>query len=194
MKIYFDSEFTGLHKNTTLISIGLIDEIGRSFYAEFSDYDKYQCDDWIKENVLANLIYKDHKWTDKIADTQVHGTKEEIAKALREWLSYYKKPINELVSDVCHYDMVLFISIFGTAFDLPKNISPVCHDINADIARYLKITETEAFDESREGLLARFGVTIEGRKHNALYDAFVIRALDFEIRAYELHEQLKKSI
>ena len=83
MKIYFDTEFTGLHKNTTLISIGLIDEVGRSFYAEFSDYDKYQCDDWIKENVWANLIYKDHKWTDEIADTHVHGTKEEIAKELR---------------------------------------------------------------------------------------------------------------
>ena len=194
MKIYFDTEFTGLHKNTTLISIGLTDEVGRSFYAEFSDYDKSQCDDWIEENVIANLICKDGKWTTTIADTNVYGTKEEIVKELRTWLSHYDKPINQLVSDVCHYDMVLFIDIFGTAFDLPKNISPVCHDINADIARHFNITETEAFDESREGLLARFGVTIEGRKHNALYDTFVIRALDFEIRAYESHEQLKKSI
>ena len=51
MKIFFDTEFTGLHKNTTLISIGLISEDRRSFYAELTDYDKEQCDDWIKENL-----------------------------------------------------------------------------------------------------------------------------------------------
>lgn len=28
MKIFFDTEFTGLHKDTTLISIGLISELG----------------------------------------------------------------------------------------------------------------------------------------------------------------------
>ena len=37
MKIFFDTEFTGLHKNTTLISIGLVAENGKKFYAEFND-------------------------------------------------------------------------------------------------------------------------------------------------------------
>ena len=59
MKVWFDTEFTGLHKNTTLISIGLVNEYGETFYAEFTDYDKNQCDDWIKENVLNNLLFKD---------------------------------------------------------------------------------------------------------------------------------------
>jgi hypothetical protein len=31
-KIFFDTEFTGLHQNTTLISIGLISECGKNFY------------------------------------------------------------------------------------------------------------------------------------------------------------------
>jgi len=39
-KIFFDTEFTGLHQNTTLISIGLISECGKTFYAELTDYDK----------------------------------------------------------------------------------------------------------------------------------------------------------
>ena len=56
MKIFFDTEFTGLHKNTTLISIGLVDENGRSFYAEFTAYNKSQVDDWIQENVINNLM------------------------------------------------------------------------------------------------------------------------------------------
>ena len=36
-KIFFDTEFTGLHQNTTLISIGLVSECGKSFYAELVD-------------------------------------------------------------------------------------------------------------------------------------------------------------
>lgn len=43
-KIFFDSEFTGLHQNTTLISIGLISDDNNCFYAEFTDYDKNQLD------------------------------------------------------------------------------------------------------------------------------------------------------
>ena len=42
MKVWFDTEFTGLHKNTTLISIGLVTENGKTFYAEFTDYDESQ--------------------------------------------------------------------------------------------------------------------------------------------------------
>lgn len=55
MNLFFDTEFTGLRKNTTLISIGIVSEDGRKFYAEFSDFDIRQCDNWIKENVLRNL-------------------------------------------------------------------------------------------------------------------------------------------
>ena len=42
MKIYFDTEFTGLHKDTTLISIGLVSECGKTFYGECYDYDENQ--------------------------------------------------------------------------------------------------------------------------------------------------------
>jgi len=44
MKIFFDSEFTGLHQKTTLISIGLISEDDRYFYYECIDYDKDHVD------------------------------------------------------------------------------------------------------------------------------------------------------
>lgn len=55
-KIFFDTEFTGLHQNTTLISIGLVSDEGERFYAELTDYDETQCDDWITKNVLDHLL------------------------------------------------------------------------------------------------------------------------------------------
>ena len=55
-KIFFDTEFTGLHQHTTLVSIGIVADSGEQFYAELTDYDSGQCDDWLKSNVIANLI------------------------------------------------------------------------------------------------------------------------------------------
>lgn len=165
MKVYFDTEFTGLHKNTTLISIGCVDENGREFYAELSDYDKSQCNEWIEKNVISKLL------------GQNIGTKDEVAKRLAEWLSSYDSV--ELVSDVCHYDVVLFNDLFGSAFDVPSNVSPCCHDINQDIANYLDITENEAFNVNRETFakalaLEEFQTDL---KHNSLYDAKVIKVI-----------------
>ena len=60
MKIFFDTEFTGLYKNTELISIGLIAENGYTFYGEITNYDKSQVDNWIQENVINNLKYNGH--------------------------------------------------------------------------------------------------------------------------------------
>lgn len=198
MKIFFDTEFTGLHKDTTLISIGLIDKYGRTFYAEFSDYDESKCDNWIRENVIKHL-----KWSKEgpvedfvnIYDNgwEAFGSKEYIKIVLTEWLSKYNNV--ELVSDCCHYDMILFIDIFGDAWSIPDVVNPVCHDINQDIAKYFDISEREAFDLSREKIIEKviidiqdianhFDISerekiinIEGDKHNALYDAKVIKEI-----------------
>lgn len=179
MKVFFDTEFTGLRKETTLISIGMVSEDGRTFYAEFTDYDKTQVNDWIVENVIANLKY-DSMWVGVNGDNrhmECVGDGERVCEALRKWLSQFDEV--QLVSDVCHYDMVLFADIFGGAFWIPENVSPCCYDINQDIARRLHCSMMEAFDASREGLLETWvpEVKIEGEKHNALYDAQVIGVL-----------------
>jgi hypothetical protein len=180
MNIYFDTEFTGLHKNTTLISIGLISEDGKTFYAEFTDYDKRQCDTWINENVISHLsldIIGVHK--DSWKDSKIKGNKSLIKFYLSMWLSQFENV--QLISDVCHYDMMLFVDIFGSAWDLPKNVNPSCHDINQDIAEWCGITEKQAFDMSREEILNSCEKIIEGDKHNALYDAKIIKGIYEEV-------------
>ena len=57
MLIYTDLEFTGLHKDTTVISVGCISEDGRTFYGECSDYDKTQVDQWLIDNVIKGHAY-----------------------------------------------------------------------------------------------------------------------------------------
>lgn len=180
MKIFFDTEFTGLWQYTTLISIGLVDENGRTFYAEFNDFDRHQTDDWIKDNVLKHCKYINtddynseiiyHLTDDNISMIGSRGT---IAYQLNKWLSVYDDV--QLVSDVCHYDMVLFINLFGNAFRIPNNVNPVCYDINQDIAKFYGISNKEAFDKSREEIVK--DCNILGDKHNSLYDAKVIKEI-----------------
>lgn len=182
MKVYFDTEFTGLHQNTSLISIGLVSETGQKIYLEFNDYDRTQCDQWIKDNVLKHCKWlSDDRLNSGISSDNgvisMCSSRESCRKVLEQYLSQFDEV--QLVSDVCHYDMMLFISIFGTAFDIPKNVSATCHDINQDIARYFDISEKEAFDMSREQIVQQvLGVELEGDKHNSLYDACVIKTID----------------
>ena len=186
MNLYFDTEFTGLHKRTTLISIGIVSENGEKFYAESTNYKECQCGDWIKENVLKHTILGGNEQLAKRLGGDEHttvvlGSKADIRYELKEWLNQFDNV--QFVSDVCHYDMVLLIDIFGSAFDLPKNVSAVCHDINQDIAKHYEISEREAFDKSREDIVSELcGNFIAGDKHNALYDAEIIKAIYEEVK------------
>lgn len=185
MKLFFDCEFTGLRQNTTPISIGIVSEDGKKFYAEFTDYDESQCNDWITENVTSELLHDTEKWYEGIADRQIHGIKKIISYALKDWIQQFKTI--QFASDVCHYDFILLIDLLtngGTALDLPKNISAACHDINQDIAKHFNISDREAFDMSREKIMNDLCKTediVTGNKHNSLYDAEVIKAIYEEI-------------
>ena len=178
MKIFFDTEFTELSKNGQLISIGMISEDNKEFYAELNDIESTKVSEWIKENVLDNTINYGTLIPKEILDDETNyvvGSKEDIKIALEEYLDQFEEV--ELISDVCHYDMVYLIDIFGTAFDLPKNVNPACHDINQDIANYENITEIEAFDRNREDFIFTYNTEVDGVKHNSLYDAKVIKEI-----------------
>lgn len=172
-KIFFDTEFTGLVNSAKLISIGLVAENGETFYAELNDYDKSSLNDWLQENVIAHLYCTNGIGEDN--PNYHYGSKAEISAKLAEWFCQFEAV--ELVSDVCQYDMVLLADIFGGAFSIPENVCSACYDINQDIARQYGISLKEAFDKSREEILTEYGIVIQGNKHNALYDAEVIKEL-----------------
>lgn len=186
-RIFFDAEFTGLHKGTTLVSIGLISDEGERFYAELTDFDETQCDEWIEKNVLDHLILSGNEELAKTLGedgmtTVVLGNKNDVRAELLEWLDNFKDDI-QFVSDVCHYDMVLLCDLLADdTILLPLRINPFCHDITQDIAMVLDISEAEAFDFSREELLTNRGISLpKGQKHNAMYDAEVIKAIYDEL-------------
>lgn len=168
MKVFFDTEFTGLHQRTTLVSIGLISEDGKTFYAETTDYDSNQVDDWIDTNVIAHLRFTaDYSSTPKL-DFDHHAMKSStvvVGKTLSEWLAQWENI--ELWSDCLAYDWVLFCNLFGGALNLPKSI----YYIPFDLSTLMKVNGVDP-DINRE----EFANIGDGNKHNALWDAKVIRA------------------
>lgn len=154
-KIFFDMEFTGLHKNTTIISIGLISECEKPYYLEFNDYDKTQVTKWIQDNVITNLAYDENKKT----------SMEQAKGILEAYFLQFDKV--EMWSDCLSYDWVLFNHIFGDAFSIPKNV----YYIPFDICTLFKIKGIDP-DISREKFS---GLTDNTKKHNALWDAKVIK-------------------
>ena len=195
MKIYFDTEFTDLNKETELISIGLVDEEGNTFYGEITDFDTNKCSDFVIGNVVPLLKYynkgvdsfsrqvKKSNFNSLLAD-EILGTKEEVRQYLLKWLDTKGDKI-EWVSDCCHFDMVLLIDLlYGNAFNMPiGKVCPGCHDTNQDIARIFNIDEVEAFNKNREEIVNGYCKTplTNIDKHNALYDAEVIRIIAKEL-------------
>ena len=206
MLVFLDMELTSLHKGASPISLGMVNENGKEFYAEFWDFDRRDVSHWVSENIIPRLryledivlerricvfdgqrdtksVYDEEKRSQELSRAglvEVVGDKYFVKMLVVEWLKQFEKPI-QLVGDVAHYDMVLFLDLFGHAADLPQFISPCIHDINQDIARYLSVSDREAFDVDRIGFATKDDTDVSTRKalrdttHNALLDAKVIR-------------------
>jgi hypothetical protein len=167
-KLFFDTEFTGLHKNTTLISIGIVAESGELFYAEFDDYDKSQIDDWLQENVIKNLVLRQYSYKTNFERQTVRGNKEGVKEHLEKWIAQFGQV--EMWSDCLSYDWVLFCDLFGHAFNIPKNV----YYIPFDICTLFKMNGIDP-DIGREDFIHGKEVGFPVQKHNALYDAQVIK-------------------
>lgn len=171
-KLFLDVEFTGLHKLTTLISIALVAEDGKKYYAEFTDFDKYQIDDFLRQHVLSKRTLAEYDFErdyDPNADlVLVKGDIDTVYATMLRWLEQYKEHGVEMWGDLLAYDWVLFISIFGNGLNLPKFIDYIPMDLCTALKLY-----GEDKDVNRE--VFAYGEEIaeanKGKKHNSLYDA-----------------------
>lgn len=197
-RIYLDFEFTGLHQNTTPISLGIVSDCGKTFYAEFNDYDLAQVDAWLRENVIDKLLFypppegqQEHYRAMRADDNptgnaiymgyniEIRGSKDSIKEALDQWLAQFESV--EVWGDCLAYDWVLFCQLFGHAFNLPKNV----YYIPFDLCTLLRVNGFDP-DINREDF-ARDGEYWYPedmvQKHNALWDAKVIKGCVDRIEA-----------
>lgn len=114
MRIWFDTEFIEDGRTIELVSIGLIAEDGREYYAEVAEATAHfeRADPWVKENVLKHL-------------TGVRKHRSLIASELIEFAG--EKP--EFWAYYADYDWVVLCQLFGRMIDLPKGWPMFCRDV-----------------------------------------------------------------
>ncbi len=151
IRVFFDTEFTGLVIDPKLISIGLVDESGeRTFYAELSD--TWRLDDvgdFAREEVLPLLE----------GDAALM-TISELTLRLGNWLEGFDEPVM-LVTDSLAWDWPWIQEIFHEPGTWPENVDghPLLLTMN-----YLN--DYDAFELAVE---AAFAAGL--RRHHSLDDA-----------------------
>jgi hypothetical protein len=115
VRYWFDTEFHDTGAVIHLISIGVVAEDGRTYYAVSADYDRSMADDWLKENVLAKL------------GSVIPKSRNAIHAELLAFFSVGGVP--DIWADFCEYDWIVLRQLFGTITQWPAGWPWICMDI-----------------------------------------------------------------
>lgn len=118
MRYYLDTEFIerGHEHPIELISIGVVAEDGRHFYAVCEDgWDESHASDWVRANVLPHIVGVPRQ------------SRAAIRAGIEAFLSDDPKP--EFWGYYADYDWVLFCQLFGRMIDLPEKLPRFCRDV-----------------------------------------------------------------
>lgn len=121
MKYFLDTEFIEYPNTIQLISIGIISEDNREYYAVNKECNCSKANDWVVKNVLNKMPEFNSK-----LNLLEGKTLQQIKEDLK---SFCKDDICEFYGYYSDYDWVVFCWIFGTMVELPANFPKYCIDL-----------------------------------------------------------------
>lgn len=197
MRYYLDTEFVDDGKTIDLISIGIVCEDGRELYLQSVEIDQRKASEWVKENVLKQLLmcpqthhirheidglYRTdkayhRKYGGQCIDQQrglIHNCPWRTREQMKRDIQLFFNPSDgiELIGWCAGYDFVAFCQLFGTMMDVPRGYPHYIQDIQ------FLLDERGIPDEALP--------VPEGQAHNALADAKHIQ----QIWRWLQHEQI----
>ncbi|WP_099298973.1 polyadenylate-specific 3'-exoribonuclease AS [Corynebacterium dentalis] len=128
MRYFYDTEFIEDGETIDLISIGVVAEDGREFYAVSKEFDASQAGDWVRRNVLNQLPPKsDARWMDRAT----------LRSKLYEFLLPDHVPGQRLAQQdrpelwawVGAYDHVVLAQLWGDMTGLPRELPRFTHEL-----------------------------------------------------------------
>lgn len=131
MRYFLDTEFAERPCSIDLISVAIVAEDGREFYAESTDFRYDMANEWVLANVIPQLWSRQsdksefNSWTRDGGQGGLMG-REQIGRHIRNWIGEDKPEFWGYYAD---YDWVVFCWLFGAMTDLPKNFPVYCRDI-----------------------------------------------------------------
>ena len=119
MRFFYDCEFIEDGHTIDLVSIGVVDEAGREFYAVSTEFDASRAIGWVRRNVLSQLPPPaDPAWR----------SVERIRADLLAFLAGPGDPI-ELWAWMSAYDHVALAQLWGDMRALPRAIPRFTHEL-----------------------------------------------------------------
>lgn len=138
-RYWFDTEFMEDGRTIELLSIGVVCEDGREFYAENLDADLSHANEWVQANVLPHLwhLQADKKQANEWSRDGGAGgllLHKDIARDLRrfvaegerkpQWWAYYGD-----------YDWVVLCQLYGRMIDLPDGWPMFAMDVKQEAVK-----------------------------------------------------------
>ena len=119
VRYHYDCEFIEDGSTIELVSIGVVDERGREFYAVSTEFDPTRAIPWVRRNVLDKLPSPgDPAWR----------TRDRIRADLHAFLTEPGEPI-ELWAWYAAYDHVVLAQLWGAMPALPREIPRFTHEL-----------------------------------------------------------------
>lgn len=206
MKYYLDTEFIErFHKPflgksrhvIDLISIGIVAEDGRKYYAISNEYRYKDASEWVQKNVILPMYHQQSPSIKLFCEpnnfhTTVGKSNKQIAKEIIEFCRHgiwndittdsTKTTIGgmnirsepEFYGYYADYDWVLFCSLFGTMMQLPLGFPMYCIDLKQTLdehAERISIRRHVSKDQILKELKSSTLYPRQSNEHNAIADA-----------------------
>ena len=193
--------FNKPYHSIQLVSIGIIAEDGREYYAVSNEFNPRDADDWVVDNVLLPIYtecvsgdMRNHAsfstrrnsgvtWGRGKSNKQIAEEIKEFCKPIRNYshtgitVNYSEIENPDFYAYYADYDWVLFCSLFGTMIDLPKGFPMYCRDLKQMLdEKVSKFCWQEIKETSFDSALKRLknensNYPQQENEHNALADA-----------------------
>ncbi len=123
-RYFYDSEFIEDGRTIDLVSIGVVDEHGREFYAISTEFDDRHAVPWVRRNVLDRLPSPGHPaWRSRAR------IRDELLRFLVEPLREQPDQELELWAWYAAYDHVVLAQLWGRMPSLPRQIPRFTKDL-----------------------------------------------------------------
>jgi hypothetical protein len=187
-RYFYDSEFLEDGKTIELISIGIVAEDGREYYAVSEDTThgklnkRIRHNEWLMANVVPSLpkpagdwnLHMPRKWLFNYHAYEVKP-RHRIADEVREFLLAGDTP--ELWADYGAYDHVVLCQLWGRMIDLPEGLPMFTNDIQQEAAR-LGIP----WDELPQQESGQHNALDDARHNKVRFEFLAERAADSRVR------------
>lgn len=170
MRYFLDTEFIDDGHTIDLISIGIVAEDGREYYAENEDADLSRASEWVRENVLPHLWRrhsnrpKGNVWS---RDGGMGGlrSRRHIASDIRSFCDPAEYGPPEFWGWCSAYDWVVVCQLYGIWMDKPEGWPSYIRDLQHELDRH-GISDATLYE----------AVPQNSQTHHALADAQYIKA------------------